>query len=107
MRRGHVPGPFSIYRRVHKLQAGELLARRANGEFEISSYWDPARIVAEAEANRLEIGEAEAIDGLIECIPTYRSLLVRYDPGALDPPASLAICWAGSANHADTGRETT
>ena len=64
MRRGHVPGPFSIYRRVHKLQAGELLARRANGEFEISSYWDPARIVAEAEANRLEIGEAEAIDGL-------------------------------------------
>ena len=64
MRRGHVPGPFSIYSRVHKLQAGELLVRRANGEFDISSYWDPARIVADAQANRLEVGETEAVAGL-------------------------------------------
>ena len=64
MRRGHVPGPFSIYRRVHKLQAGELLVRHVNEEFEISSYWDPARIIAEAQAHRLDVGETEAIDGL-------------------------------------------
>jgi asparagine synthase (glutamine-hydrolysing) len=64
MRRGHVPAPFSIYRGVHKLQAGELLVYGAKGEPEISSYWDPAKIVAEAQAHRLDVGEAEAIDGL-------------------------------------------
>jgi asparagine synthase (glutamine-hydrolysing) len=64
MRRGHVPGPFSIYRGVHKLQAGELLVYRSTGAPQISSYWDPARVIASAQDNRLEIGEAEAIDGL-------------------------------------------
>jgi asparagine synthase (glutamine-hydrolysing) len=33
-------------------------------EAEISSYWDPAEIVAGAQANRLDVGETEAIDGL-------------------------------------------
>ena len=64
MRRGHVPGPYSIYRDVHKLQAGELLVYGSTGEPEISSYWDPARIVAAAQADRLDVGETDAIDGL-------------------------------------------
>ena len=64
MRRGHVPAPFSIYRGVHKLQAGELLVYGSNDEPKISSYWDPAEIVAAAQANRLDIGEMEAVDGL-------------------------------------------
>jgi asparagine synthase (glutamine-hydrolysing) len=64
MRRGHVPAPYSIYQGVHKLQAGEFLAYRSKHEPEISSYWDPAQIVAAAQADRLDIGETEAIDGL-------------------------------------------
>jgi len=64
MRRGHVPSPYSIYRGVRKLQAGELLVHDGKGEPEISSYWDPAQIVAAAQANRLNIGERDAIDGL-------------------------------------------
>ena len=38
MRRGHVPAPYSIYRGVHKLQAGELLvygSKRRAGDFEL------------------------------------------------------------------------
>ena len=64
MRRGHVPAPYSIYRGVHKLQAGEFLVYGSKDEPEISSYWDPAEIVAAAQADRLDIGETEAIDGL-------------------------------------------
>lgn len=30
---------------------------------------------------------AEQIPGIIECVPTYRSLLVRYDPMRIDPAA--------------------
>jgi asparagine synthase (glutamine-hydrolysing) len=64
MRRGHVPAPYSIYRGVHKLQAGELLAYGSKDGLQISSYWDPAQVVAAAEADRLDIGGTEAIDGL-------------------------------------------
>ena len=64
MRRGHVPAPYTIYRGVHKLQAGEVLAYGSNGKLEILSYWNPAQVVADAQANRLDIDESEAIDGL-------------------------------------------
>jgi asparagine synthase (glutamine-hydrolysing) len=64
MRRGHVPAPFSIYRGVHKFQAGELLVHGSRDEPELSTYWDPGEIVAGAQANRLNVGETEAIDGL-------------------------------------------
>ena len=64
MRRGHVPAPYSIYRGVHKLQAGELLVLGSAGEPEISSYWDPAQIVAAAQANRFDLSETCAIDRL-------------------------------------------
>jgi len=64
MRRGHVPSPYSIYRGVHKLQAGELLVLGSGREPEISSYWDPAQIVAAAQANRFDLGETCAIERL-------------------------------------------
>ncbi len=64
MRRGHVPAPYSIYRGVHKLQAGELLVYGSKHEPEISSYWDPARIVAGAQADRFGLSDACAIDRL-------------------------------------------
>ena len=64
MRRGHVPAPYSIYRGVHKLRAGELLSYGSNERLDVVSYWDPARVMAAAQADRLDVGEAEALDGL-------------------------------------------
>ncbi|MBI2884520.1 MAG: asparagine synthase (glutamine-hydrolyzing) [Candidatus Methylomirabilis oxyfera] len=64
VRYGHVPAPYSIYRGVSKLLPGELLVVGPDGEPRISSYWDPARIVAAAQSERLDISEAEAVDDL-------------------------------------------
>jgi asparagine synthase (glutamine-hydrolysing) len=61
MRWGHVPAPYCIYRGLHKLPPGEFLVLRSGGEPKISSYWDPAQVVAAAQSNRLEIGETEAL----------------------------------------------
>ena len=64
MRRGFVPAPYSIYRGVHKLQAGDFLVCGSRDEPKISSYWDPAKIVAEAQACRFDLSETCAIDRL-------------------------------------------
>lgn len=64
VRYGHVPSPHSIYRGVFKLPPGQLLALPHAGVPEIRPYWDPHKIVAAAAANRLDISEEEAVDGL-------------------------------------------
>lgn len=64
MRWGHVPAPYCIYRGLHKLLPGEFLVLAPGGEPRISSYWDPAQVVAAAQSGRLQIGEREALDGL-------------------------------------------
>lgn len=64
MRWGHVPAPDSIYQNVHKLLPGELLAFGSNNEPELSSYWNPAQVIAAAQADRLKVGEAEAVGSL-------------------------------------------
>ena len=64
MRWGHVPAPYCIYRGLHKLMPGEFLVLAPGGEPRVSSYWDPAQVVAAAQSDRLQIGETEALDGL-------------------------------------------
>jgi len=64
MRWGHVPAPFCIYRGLHKLVPGEFLVLAPGGEPKVTSYWDPAQVVAAAQADRPDIGETEALDGL-------------------------------------------
>ena len=64
MRRGFVPAPYSICRGVHKLQAGDCLVYRPRDEPKISSYWDPAQIVAEAQRYRFDLSETCAVDRL-------------------------------------------
>jgi asparagine synthase (glutamine-hydrolysing) len=64
MRWGHVPGSHCIYRGIQKLLPGQLLVLAPGGEPRISSYWDPAQVAAAAQADRLQIGEAEALAGL-------------------------------------------
>ncbi len=64
LRWGHVPAPYSIYRGVYKLLPGKQLTLTSKGELRISSYWDPAQAVAAAQAERLSIAEAEAVERL-------------------------------------------
>ena len=64
MRWGHVPAPYSIYRGVNKLLPGEFLVLASGCEPKTSSYWNPAEVAAAAQANRMQISEAEALDGL-------------------------------------------
>jgi asparagine synthase (glutamine-hydrolysing) len=64
MRWGHVPAPYCIYRGLHKLLPGEFLVLPPGGEPKVSSYWDPAQVVAAAQSSRLQIGETEALQGL-------------------------------------------
>jgi asparagine synthase (glutamine-hydrolysing) len=64
MRWGHVPAPYSIYRGLHKLLPGEFLVLPPGDEPKVSSYWDPAQVVAAAQSDRLQIGEREALKGL-------------------------------------------
>lgn len=64
MRWGYVPASHCIYRGLHKLLPGHVLVLAAGKDPSISSYWDPARIAAVAASERLQIGEAEALDRL-------------------------------------------
>jgi asparagine synthase (glutamine-hydrolysing) len=64
MRWGHVAAPYCIYRGLHKLVPGEFLVLAPGGEPKVSSYWEPARVVAAAQSDRLQIGETEALEGL-------------------------------------------
>jgi asparagine synthase (glutamine-hydrolysing) len=64
MRWGHVPAPYGIYRGLHKLMPGEFLVLAPGGEPRVASYWDPAQVVAAAQSDPLQIGEAEALEGL-------------------------------------------
>jgi len=61
---GHVPAPHCIYRGLHKLLPGELLIVAAAGEPRTFCYWDPAQVAAAAQIERLQVGEAEALDVL-------------------------------------------
>jgi len=64
IRYSHVPAPYSIYRRVSKLPPGHLLVLPHSGAPEVRPYWDARQVAAAAAANRLDISEAEAVDGL-------------------------------------------
>lgn len=64
MRWGHVPAEHCIYRGIHKLLPGQFLVLAPGAEPRIASYWDPAQIAAGAQADRLQLGEAEALGAL-------------------------------------------
>ena len=64
VRDGYVSAPYSIYRGVFKLTPGHLLVLPYADVPEIHPYWNALEVAAEAAANRLDVSEAEAIDGL-------------------------------------------
>jgi asparagine synthase (glutamine-hydrolysing) len=64
VRWGHVPAPHCIHRGLRKLLPGQLLVLAPGKEPGVSTYWDPAQVAAAAQADRLEVGETEALDRL-------------------------------------------
>jgi asparagine synthase (glutamine-hydrolysing) len=64
MRWGHVPASHCIYRGLHKLLPGAFLVLAPGSEPRVCSYWDPAQAVAAAQADQLQIDEAEALEEL-------------------------------------------
>jgi asparagine synthase (glutamine-hydrolysing) len=64
MRWGHVPAPYCIFRGLHKLLPGAFLVLAPGGEPRVSSYWDPSQVASAAQADPLQIGEAEALEEL-------------------------------------------
>ncbi len=64
MRHNYVPGPGSIYRGIRKLQPGCMLTVRPGAEPQIEAYWDARTIISNAVHNRLDLSDADAVDGL-------------------------------------------
>jgi asparagine synthase (glutamine-hydrolysing) len=64
MRHNYVPAPMTIYRNVHKLEAGSLLVARAHSEPRISSYWTLEDACREGRANPFSGGDGDAVDAL-------------------------------------------
>lgn len=65
LRHNYIPAPYSIFRDVFKLRPGCLLRLRAGTrEPEIESYWDPARVVAQARRDPFDGSAHDAVDRL-------------------------------------------
>jgi asparagine synthase (glutamine-hydrolysing) len=64
MRHNYVPGPWSIYRNVSKLQPGCIAVFRVDREPEVRRYWSLEDIVRSGIANRSQMDEVQAADAL-------------------------------------------
>ena len=62
VRHSYVPGPATIFRDVHKLQPGSMLALGPDGVPKIESYWSLSEVIDRPRNDA--IGEAEALDQL-------------------------------------------
>jgi asparagine synthase (glutamine-hydrolysing) len=60
MRYGYVPTPMSIYRGVHKLAPGTLLACGADGNVRTTRYWSLEDVAKRGEADLLHVSDGAA-----------------------------------------------
>jgi asparagine synthase (glutamine-hydrolysing) len=56
---GHVPEPYTLYREIRSLPAGSMLVLQRNGERQERCYFDPAKILSEAEAQAAPVHQAK------------------------------------------------
>ena len=61
IRHGYVPAPWSIYRGVHKLEAGSMLTVQPGGEPKVERYWDLQAFVAKHGGAPSQLSDDEAI----------------------------------------------
>jgi asparagine synthase (glutamine-hydrolysing) len=64
LRYNAVPGPFSIYRGISKLEPGCFAQVSRHGEVRLQSYWDTVSVARAAQADRLALDDASATDAL-------------------------------------------
>lgn len=109
VRDGHVPAPYSIYRGVYKLPPGHLLVLPHTGVPEIRPYWDSREVAAAATANRFDISEAEAVDGLesllrdaVGCHMAADVPLGAFLSGGIDSSTVVALMQAQSGRPINT-----
>ncbi len=103
MRWGHVPSEHCIYRGVHKLLPGTMLVLRRNHEPRITSYWDPACVVAAAQESGPCPSEDEAVtrlDALLSDAVSRRMVadvpLGAFLSGGIDSSLIVALMQARS-----------
>jgi len=69
LRYGYVPSPRSIYRGIYKLPPGTILQVKADGSFgEPEEWWSFRRVVQNAQNNKFDFSEQEAVDQLEEVL---------------------------------------
>lgn len=65
---GYVPTPLSIFKDIHKLEAGTLLTWRRGEKPHLEQYWSLRQIALHGSQNLLDLGDGEATERLDELI---------------------------------------
>jgi asparagine synthase (glutamine-hydrolysing) len=104
MRYGYVPTPMSIYRGVHKLAPGTLLACGVDGKVRITPYWSIEDVAKNGQANPLDVSDgaaAEQVESLLADAVRRRMVadvpLGMFLSGGIDSSTVAALMQANSA----------
>jgi asparagine synthase (glutamine-hydrolysing) len=104
LRYGYVPTPMSIYRGVHKLAPGTLLACGADGEVRITPYWSLAEVAKRGQADLLDVSDGaaeEQVESLLADSVRRRMVadvpLGMFLSGGIDSSTIAALMQANSA----------
>ena len=104
LRYGYVPTPMSIYRDVHKLAPGTLLACGADGEAGTTTYWSLEEVARRGQANLLDVSDSEAeaeVETLLADAVRRRMVadvpLGMFLSGGIDSSTIAALMQANSA----------
>jgi asparagine synthase (glutamine-hydrolysing) len=104
LRFAYVPAPHTIYRGVHKLAPGTILAVHDHGVPKTASFWSLADVAREGQSARLDVGEEEAtiqLDALLRDAIGRRMVadvpLGAFLSGGIDSSTVLALMQAQSA----------
>lgn len=109
LRHSCVPGPLTIYEGVRKLPAGGLAIIKAGREAREECYWSLKTAVEKGAAQRLEIGEAEAVEALDALLRDAVALRMIADvplgaflSGGYDSSTVVALMQAGASGRVRT-----
>jgi len=104
LRYGYVPTPMSIYRGVHKLAPGTLLACGNDSEVRSTTYWSLADVAKRGEADLLDVSDSaaeEQIESLLADAVRRRMVadvpLGMFLSGGIDSSTIAALMQANSA----------